>query len=298
MYLTSLVADSGDVIDRMLIDLPARSTTGASLHPIAVDGSTLYLMNYAYRDNLLAFDLNSKQFNEQTWSLCEQGYIIETEVFTNPLRIAALCVGHENGTGSAITLTELTSEKQRSLELPMFGTEEYQTGNGIFSANGNLFALDSEAGVIVSIDIVTMQVALTSNYRDDLAQQTSWLDGMLNWMVEQIVQPAAAKRLSALTAVSPDGRWLVVDNSQLGSHESGREILLIDLQELEVKQTFELSKPPVHLTYSANNQVLAVFDKPSITANTPGVLLDLTTGEQQQVSLPTHGWILNLFPAQ
>jgi hypothetical protein len=308
MHLATLDGETGEVIGRVQLDLPALAAGGSALQPLGISGDTLYLMSYAYRENLFAFDLTSNEFTGDRYSLCEKGYLVEAEFFPATIdikaknhdssRIAALCVGHENGTGSSITVTDLANGEQRSLALPQFGTDEYQTGNGIFSANRELFAIDSEAGLIVSIDMTSMQIAQTSNYREGLAQQTSWLDGILNWVAELVVRSAAAKRLSALTAVSPDGRWLVVDNSEIGSHESGREILVIALQDLEVKQTFELPKPPVQLVFGADSRVLAIFDKPSMTVATPGVVLDLTSGEQQQVSLPTHGWILNVLPAQ
>ena len=298
MHLTTLDGESGKVISRTLIDMTVQHTSGSSLQPVGINGETLYLMNFDYGKNLFAFALGSQQLSEQSWSLCEHGYLVEAEFKTDPTRIAALCVGHSTGTSSAGTLTNLESSEQSSLEIPVLGTEEYQTGNGIFVANDALYAIDSEAGILVEIDMATMQITETSNYRKGLAQpQSSWLDDLIGWLGEQIVRTAAAKRWMALTAVSPDGRWLVVDGGFFASQGANEELLLIDLQTLKAVKSFALGKSPVEIEFGSDGDLLVLFDKRSVTSDIPGVLLDIPSGEKQAVALPTHGWIRGLMPA-
>ncbi len=298
MYLTTLDGENGEVISRTMIDLPAQKASGAALQPLGVRGNILYLMNYAYRENLFAFDLGSQQFSGQSWSLCERGYLVEAELISDPVRVAALCLGHSDGTASAVTLTNLETGEQSSLEIPVLGTEEYQTGNGIFVANDFLYAIDSEAGVLVEIDMGTMQVSQTSKYREGLAQsQSSVVDDWLAWLEEQIVGHAAAKRWMALTAVSPDGLWAIVDGGVSGDHEAGKELLLIDLHTLKAVQSFELVQAPVQIEFGNGQNLLVIFNKRNATSETPGVLLNVATGGQQSVALPTHGWIRGTMPA-
>jgi len=298
MHLTTLDGDSGEVMDRTMIDMPAQNARGSALQPIGVSGKTLYLMNFAYGENLFAFDLVSQKLSEQSWSLCEHGYLVEAELISAPTRVAALCVGHSSGTASAVTLTNLESNEQSSLKIPVLGTEEYQTSNGIFVANNALFAIDSEAGILVGIDMDTMQIAETSNYREGLAQQqSSWPDNLIGWLGEQIVRPAAAKRWMALTAVSPDGHWVIIDGGVSGGYEASKELLLVDLKTLKAVRSFELGKSPVQIEFGSDGNLLVMFNKRNVTSDTPGVLLDVATGEQQTVALPTHGWIRGIMPA-
>jgi hypothetical protein len=298
MYLTMLNGESGEVLSRVALTIPARDASGASLHPIGINGNTLFLMNYAAGRNLFAYDLNRQQVDEQTWSLCEEGYLIKAKFMLEPIRIAALCLGRDNGSGATVTLTNLETDEQSSIVLPILGKEEYQTGNGMFIANGSLFAIDSEVGVLVKIDMDTMEIVQTSNYRDALAQQKSnWMEDVLVWLGNQIVSPAAAKRFMSITAVSPDGRWLAVDGGAFADNGASNQVLLVDLQTLQATQSFDLGRSPLQLEFATNTSLLVLFDKPGRTVATPGVLLDLSTGNQQEVAIPTHGWVHSILAA-
>ena len=298
MYLTMLNGESGEVLNRVALDVPAQDASGASIHPIGISGNTLYLMNYAQGRNLFTYDLNAQQVAEGSWSLCENGYLVKAEFISEPVQVAALCLGHDNGTGAAVTLTNLETDEQSSIVLPILGKEEYQTGNGMFVANGSLFAIDSEVGVLVKIDMDTMEIVQTSNYRDVLAQQkSSWMDDLLVWLGNQIVSPAAAKRFMSITAVSPDGRWLAVDGGAFADNGASNRVLLVDLQTLQATQSFDLGRSPLQIEFATDTSLLVLFDKPGRTVATPGVFLDLGTGNQQDVAIPTHGWVHSILVA-
>jgi hypothetical protein len=299
MYLTMLNGESGEVINRAALDIPAQDASGAAIHPIGISGNMLYLMNYARTKNLLAFDLNIHQVAEESWSLCEKGYLVKAEFISEPSRVAALCLGHDNGSGAAVTLTNLETNEQNSIVLPILGKEEYQTGNGMFVANGSLFAIDSEVGVLVEIDMDSMQIVQSSNYRDALVQQkTSWLDDLVAWFENQFVQSAAAKRFMSITAVSPDGRWLAVDGGSFADDGASNQVLLVDLETLQATRSFDLGKSPLQIEFATDMSLLVLFDKGGRTTPTPGVLLDLNTGQQQPISVPTHGWVQSLLVAK
>jgi hypothetical protein len=298
MHLTTLDGESGEVLNRVALGIPAREASGASLHPVGISGSNLYLLNYASGRNLFAYDLKGQQLDEQSWSLCEEGYLIKAEFISEPIRIAALCLGHDNGNGAAVTLTNLATDEQSSIVLPILGKEEYQTGNGMFVANGSLYAIDSEVGVILEIDMDSMQIVQTSNYRDALAQQeTSWLDNLVVWFGNQLVQPVAAKRFMSITAVSPDGRWLAVDGGAFADSGASNQVLLVDLQTLQATRSFDLKRSPLQIVFAGNGSLLVLFDKPGRAVATPGVLLDLSNRIQQSVALPTHGWVQSVLVA-
>lgn len=307
MHLTVLDAANGEVVSRTVLDLPARNTSGAVLHPIGISGDTLYLMNYAYRNHLLAYDLRAGELTGDAWSLCEGGYITEAVFLAaeqdmksadnqTASRVAALCVGRTSDTESTVTLTNLESKEQSSLDIPVLGKEEYQTGNGMFLANESLYVIESEAGVLVEINMDTLQIVQSSHYRDDLVdQQTSWVDDLIGWLGEQIVEPAAAKRWMAIIAVSPDGQWVAVDGGYANSE--GKELFLIDLQTLKATESFELPRLPAQMIFGNDGNLLVLFDKRNAASPTPGVLLNVVTGEEQTVAAPTHGWVRGILPA-
>ena len=73
VYLTTINQQTGEVVDRQsLADLPVHTYEGADLYPIGLDGKMLYLMNYAAKNNLFAYDLKTHQFGTETWSMCER----------------------------------------------------------------------------------------------------------------------------------------------------------------------------------------------------------------------------------
>lgn len=298
MYLTILDGRSGKEISHEVINLSGRQAGGASLHPIGLSGDTLFLMNYSSGSYLFAYDLVTHNVGEQSLSLCEHGYLMQAELLEEPTRVAALCMDYSEGMQSWVTMTDLEGNQQSTLEMPSLGKEGYETGNGIFVANGKLFAVDTDAGALVEIDMDTMQVANTSHYRDGLDQgQSSLLDDVISWLSKQIVSPAAAKRWMALTAVSPDGRWLVVDGGLGASQGTSKDLILVDLQTLQATRSFEINQTPMLVVFARDGKLLVLFDKRSLAANTSGVLLDVTTAEQQTVSIPTHGWIREIIPA-
>jgi hypothetical protein len=297
LYLTAMDSESGEIVSRVALDVPARDGSASGLHPIGANATTLFLMNYAAGKNLFAFDLAAQRMSEQSWSLCEHGYAMSIQFIPAPARVAALCGGHSAGTQSSVTLTRLETNEKKSLDLPALGKEEFQSGNGIFLANDWLYVIDSDAGWLVQIELATMEIVQTSNYGDGLAnEQSNWLDEFLGWLGDQIVRPAAAKRWAALTAVSPDGEWLVVDSGFSVSQGANIDLLLVDLHTLMAVRRFELPRSPEQIAFGSDGSLLVLFGKPSAARPTPAVLLDITTAKTQDVSAPTHGWTRSVLP--
>lgn len=308
MYLTALDGESGEVVNRTALDLASIYARGA-LEPIGVSGDNLYLMDYSHSENLFAYDLDTGQLTGDAWSLCEDGYLMRAvflraanvpKVARNDTssRVAALCMDYSTGSQSSITLTNLGTDEQSNLELSTLGNEDYQTGNGIFLANEMFYAIDTDAGVIVEIDMDTMKITQTSHYRDGLPQgKSSRLDDLLGWLSEQIVSPAAAKRWYALTAVSPDGRWLAVDGGFSESQGTIADLLLVDLDTLQAVRGFELSQFPEQIAFGNEDELLVVFSKVSFARGTTGVWIDIISGETQSIEVPTHGWVRGILRA-
>lgn len=302
LYITALDGESGEVINRTPLDLTT-VYAGSTLEPIGISGDTLYLMDYSYTENLFAYDLDTGKLTGDAWSLCKDGYLIQAvfspatldlKVVSNKPspRVAALCVDYSTGSESSVTLTHLRTDEQSSLELTTLGYEDYQTGNGIFLANETLYAVDSDAGVIVEIDMDTMQIAQSSNYRDGLLQeQSSWIDDLLGWLGDQILSPAAAKRWHALTAISHSGRWLVVDGGFSENQGTIADLLLVDLHTLQAVRSFEISQFPEQIAFGNEDDLLVIFGKHSFARATTGVWIDMHTSETQSTKVPTHGWI-------
>ena len=276
---------------QLLVDLPVHTYEGADLYPIGLDGEMLYLMNYAAKNNLFAYDLKTHQFGTETWSMCEKGYamkVVFDEEFTS---VIALCANYETAPQSGVTVTKLNSGEQRSLELAPLGEEDYQTGNGLVLGSANtVYVVDTDAGAFAKLDLQTTQIVQTVNYGDTL-QESSLCQRLLTWLIEMGAHPAHAKRWMAVSALSPDGRWLAVDGGIGLNSGVNVSLILIDLQTLQGSQKVELNGTPSQMLFSDDGSLLVFFEKSSMASPMAGVVYDLVSETQTSFRIPMHGWL-------
>ena len=292
VYLTTINQQTGEVVDRQsLADLPVHTYEGADLYPIGLDGKMLYLMNYAAKNNLFAYDLKTHQFGTETWSMCEKGYamkVVFDEEFTS---VIALCANYETAPQSGVTVTKLNSGEQRSLELAPLGEEDYQTGNGLVLGPANtVYVVDTDAGAFAKLDLQTTQIVQTVNYGDTL-QESSLGQRLLTWLIEMGAHPAHAKRWMAVSALSPDGRWLAVDGGIGLNSGVNVSLILIDLQTLQGSQKVELNGTPSQMLFSDNGSLPVFFEKSSMASPLAGIVYDLASETQTSFRIPMHGWL-------
>lgn len=300
IFLTALDPNDGRVLSRQqLLDPPNQNYGDVSLFPLALDGKILYLMNYGMRNNVLAYNLESKQFEEQTWSTCERGYLMRAEFIADANSVAALCTDYNEKPKSWVTITSFDSGESQSGEIPALSDQEFETGNGlVLSSDGQLYLLDTDAGVLVEINIQTLQLGETVNYRQALGEQSSLGERFVAWLLRLGAQPAAAKRWMALSALSPDGRWLAVDGgmNDIVANEGKPSVLLIDMQTLQATQAIGLNSTPSILTFTTDDKLLLFFEKGNLNQPTRGVILDLSSGTQASFSIQMHGWLRSVIP--
>ena len=92
VFLTKLDPNTGRVINRsQLPDPPYKSYSDISLLPLAVKGDTLYIMNYATKNNFFAYDMRAGKFAEQAWTTCEHGYLMRAIFIESSNSVASLC---------------------------------------------------------------------------------------------------------------------------------------------------------------------------------------------------------------
>lgn len=287
VFLTVLDSNTGKVLSRdSLLDLQV-DQNGYYLYPLGVNGNRLYLSNYSSFRNLLIYDLETGTANYDFWNLCEQGYVMQTLYLPEVDSVAALC-------DQGLTLTDMQTGEQRSVKIPQMGSEEFETGNGLFVANGTLHVIDTNGGTMYTVNPSSMQLSTVIDYHANLQEREAdiW-ERALAWIGEQIAGSASAKRWMALTAVSPDGRWLAVDGG-IASGNTFQRVLLVDLQGRQDTQVFKLGGSPSRLAFGANGDLLVVFEGYANGTSARGALLDLSTGESAPVTIGIRGWLQNL----
>lgn len=290
LSLTVLNERTGEVLSRSALDgMPVKTPDSYSLQPVGVAGEILYMMNYSQVDNLFAYNLTTGQFEEESWSICEHGYVMMAKFLPTPARVAALC-------GNSISVTNVESGEQASLDVPVLGEEEWETGNGlVLGPNGSLYLIDSDAGVLSEIDLERMEIARSVHYAEGLAEQSSnFFDEAVTWIADQFLGSASAKRWTALTALSPDGRWLVVDGGFGASEGAPRNLVLIDMQTLQATQSIALKQTPSQIAFGEDGNLLVIFEKQRSTTPADALLIQLASGEQMELKVATNGWIQNL----
>ncbi len=286
VYLTVLDAETGEVTSREQLEGLSVGPTGYYLHPVGVDGDVVYLANYDSFRNLHSYDLSTKTVGEQYWDLCESGYMMDALLLTEPTRAAVLC-------DQGLTITDVTTGEQQTGKIPQLGSEEYETGNGLFVADSELYVVDSNGGVMLTVDTETMTLSEIVDYRSGAEEvQGSMLEQALAWLGEQIAGSAQAKRWMAITSVSADERWLAIDGG-LGP-AGNREILVVDLDGEQATRSFKLEGTPSRLAFGDDGNLLVIFEGSGSLSR--GALLHIDSGETMTVRLPFNGWLENLIP--
>jgi len=131
----------------------------------------------------------------------------------------------------------------------------------------------------------------------ELHPDTIWDIHLLDLRSHRITPFLNSRAYEFYQEFSPDGRWLAVDGGFSASQGSSQELLIIDLQSLKATQSFELRQTPSQIIFGSDGQLLALFEKRTLARDIEGVLLNIETGEQQTISVPTHGWIYGVMSA-
>jgi hypothetical protein len=294
LFLTVLDAASGEMLSATHVTGRFfNSPTSGAARPLALRGSTLFMMNYSASNNLAAYDLETKTLPDEKWDVCETGYPSKVEVSAELDAVVSLCIDYSTSDmKGSLTRLSLADGSASSLDLGLLGNEQYMGGNGLALGNDGLaYVIDSDATVIVEIDLRTMQVLRQANYAEGAsARQPSWLERASAWLLRQAATPAAAKRMFAATAVSPDGRTLAVSGATLESY-STRSVYLIDLASLQSARKLETGGTPAALVFPSNELLLAFYERGSYSNPLGGMVFDLAAGEQDTLSLQINGYL-------
>jgi hypothetical protein len=291
LSLTILDQESGEVLSHELLGArPVKSSYNSAFEPVAVHAGMLYLMNYGLKNNLFAYDLVKQELSSQSWSICEHGYP-SRDVFLVERQILTLCKDFSTGLKTWVSATSLSDGEQSSLEIPTLGVEEYQTGNGMALApNNRLYVLDSDAGAIAEIDLETLEVSRTMNYVENFTPHEAGLfERLAGWLTDWLAGSASAKRWSAVTALSPDGRWLAVDGGFGRGGGATRTIWLIDLQTLEVAERLSLPETLAFMAFGETGLLYALLEKAPHHPEIRAIAFDVDSGQQTTLTLAMEG---------
>jgi len=194
-----------------------------------------------------------------------------------------------------VTLTSLSSGESRSVEIPTLGEQDYETGNTlVVTPAGEVYVIDTDAGVAIEINMLTMQLAEPNHYMANLPSQESSLQQQVaDWLLRLGAQPAHAKRWMGLSAISPDGRWLALDSGvgNMAANSSKPGIVILDARTMQATQLIEIGSMPSALAFSENDQLLVFFEKNSSRALLRGVQIDIESGAKSNLSFQIHGWL-------
>jgi hypothetical protein len=270
----------------------ANSNSGAP-RPILLLSEQLYFTNYGSLNNLAIYDLSSGTLGEERYDLCETGYPIQWAYDSEMQSLVTLCVDFSTDMAGSLTRLSLVDGSSASLDLPQLGSEEYMGGNGLaLGASGTAYVLDSDAYQILEIDLATMQIARQASYAAAETADSSLWQRAIAWLLEQAASPAAAKRMFAVTAVSPDGSRLAVGGSWMSAE--AHNIYMIDLASLQNVQQMRIGDTPNQLTFTSDHVLLALYESTTTTKLARGVAIDLTTNEQDVIELPFVGYLSQL----
>lgn len=289
LVLTQVDPEDGRALAQHTLDivrLPTGVFYSAAMRVLAVNGDEVYLYSFIEGDRLFTYDLKQRAYGEQTWVLCE-GNAFPVEVHYNPVasEVYGLCHAYYSGMQAWVTGTSLADGSQWRVDIPALGEEEYMVGNGlVFTLDGRLLALDTDAGALVEIDTETHTLGAVVQYRtEESAQAAPW------WAQVFGVREAGAKRWFAFTALSPDGRWLAVDD---GIREGDAlRFWLIDLANMEAAAVeFKVTGYPLAAMFDAANVLWVMTEKGSSTSGSPVTRFDPASGEQAVLYAALGSW--------
>jgi hypothetical protein len=300
LFLTELDAATGEMVSATQVTGRFfNSATSGAARPLALRGSSLYLMNYGASDNLAVHDLETDILAEEKWDLCANGYPTQVHVSADSNSVISLCIDYSNSDmAGSISQLSLADRSVRSLELGVLGSENYMGGNGLVLGPNNVaYALDSDAMVILEIDLQSMQIVRKSNYAEGLAgYQPSMGERFTAWLLRQVASPAAAKRMFAISAISPDGSTLAVSGAMVDSY-STRTIYLIDLATLKATRQLETGATPAAILFRGNDLLLTFYERSGYNNPLGGLVYDLKSGEQDAISLQINGYLNQILTA-
>jgi sugar lactone lactonase YvrE len=158
--LTILNEQSGEVLSRYQFkDMLASGLSPWQPVPIGLQGNRLYLRNYALRDNLFVYDLQTGMFGEERWNLCESGYPFDSIYLPEARAFVTFCIDFSHGMQGVLTRLSIENGTSASVEIPALGADKYMTGNGFALGLDHLaYVVDSDAGALVEIDLDSMQI--------------------------------------------------------------------------------------------------------------------------------------------
>jgi hypothetical protein len=299
MALITIDTESGQELERMVLEGEWVNTPNSgTATPIGVVGDILYMRNYGASRNLFAFNLKSGEISEDVLNLCEGSYPVKTIFAADMNGVLSLCIDYSSGTQTSLTFTALDGSGQQTLDVPKMGTEDYEAGNGLIRGAGNIaYVIDSDARMILEIDLATMEILRSANYAQNLpAQESSLGERVLSWLREQSATTTLAKRWMAMPVISPDGSQLVVDSGM--NLNTGRvgSLYVIDLETLQATEEIgDLAGSPTVLTFADNGLLFVFFEKRSLRNDSEGIAIDLESGGQFPFTVPVRSNVRHIF---
>lgn len=294
--LIVLDRESSRVIREYEIDQMATGGPNAG-HPFPIgrDGDRLYLRNYAAGKNLFVFDLESGTLFDESYSVCEYGRPFESRYLSRERSVVTFCLDFSTGIQGYLTKLMLGDGEQISVQIPSLGTEEYMAGNG-FALAGDLLAyvVDSDAGSLVEIDLETMSVQRQARYLP-ASKAGNGLASFVARLIDLGAAPAHAKRWMSYPAVSPDGRYMVVDGGFLANDGRNSTSWLIDLERLEPIRRIELPRTPVRFQFASESLVYVLLETQH-AEQSQVLAYDIESGSSALLDLPTPGRVVQILP--
>lgn len=294
--LTVLQAHSGAIRRRYQTGEPPSGGPQAG-YPFPIDriGRLLLLRNHAMYDNLLAFDLSTGMYLSETWSACEYAYPGESVYLPGENAIATFCMDFSSGMQGSLTKLDLDDGRIRSIEMPILGTEDYMVGNGFATAGERLaYIVDSDAGALVEIDLEAMEIMRRTLYRPE-SGATIGARGLLTWLLDLAAAPAQAKRWSSRPAVSPGGRYLIVDGGFGIGGGATTTAWLIDLRTLGAIERIDLPRSPQGFLFP-NSELVYILLETQVPESAQILVYDLETHRSLRLDLPTPGRVTQILP--
>ncbi|TAK13213.1 MAG: hypothetical protein EPO32_06180 [Anaerolineae bacterium] len=290
LVLTQMDAEDGRVLSQHTLDiasLPTGVFYSAAMRVLAVNGDEVLMYSYTEGDRLFSYDLKQRAYGEQTWMLCEgNAFPVEVHYNADAGEVYALCHAYYSGMQAWVTGTSLTDGSQWHLDIPALGAEDYMVGNGlVYTLDGRLLVLDTDAGVLVQVDVTAGSLGEIVHYRPEQeASAAPWWQRLFG------VRTATAKRWFAFTALSPDGRWLAVDD---GIREGDAlRFWLVDLANMETATAVQVKVTgyPLSAMFDDANVLWIMTEKGSSTSGSPVTRFDPASGEQTVLYAALGSW--------
>ena len=294
--LTILNEQSGEVLSRkQLKDMPASGPNAGQPIPVGRQGNRLYLRNYDMGNNLFVYEMQTGVFSEERWNLCESGYPFDSVYLPEEKAFVTFCIDFSSGMRGVLARLSIENGASASVEIPALGADEYMTGNGFALGPDHLaYVVDSDAGALVEIDLDAMQILRQADYRQ-ASKERGWLQRAVSQLLDLSASPAQAKRWMSQPAVSPDGRYLVVDGGFGAGGGETTSAWLIDLESLRPVKEIELPRSPEAFHF-ASDSVLYILLQTELPGASQVLVFDLDRQQSLTLDLPTSGRVLRFLP--